>query len=324
MSNIDSIRALVNRVVDGSDGEWAMNINHFDWVPGVGLYGIFSAYEAVKEKSYLQFLIDWSDKYIDKAYEMKTVNSTAPLLTVRKLYNITQNEKYLHVCRDLADDIITNAPRTAYGGLEHTVTEDVEGFENQIWSDTLFMACLFLLEMQEKKYVDFAVEQFMIHHKYLAAEDGLYYHGFNGGDHMSAVKWGRANAWIIYSSAVLYEKTKNSDIAAVIRRHAEALKQVRRQDGGYGTILDEPASYTELSATAGIIAGIKKAVSAGALDSSFEQMCDTKIITDNINANGELMHVSTGTPIMPDKQAYMSIPICPTLYGQGLAVLALI
>ena len=37
------IRKIADRVVNGNDTNWAMNINSFDWVPGVGLYGIFGA-----------------------------------------------------------------------------------------------------------------------------------------------------------------------------------------------------------------------------------------------------------------------------------------
>lgn len=317
------IKKVANRITDCVDTNWEMNINHFDWVPGVGLFGLYNVYEETGDKKYLDYLIDWTDQNLKYAYDMQTVNSTAPLLTVRKLFNITGNEEYLKVCTDIAEHIITKAPLTSYGGLEHTVTEDVEGFCEQIWADTLFMACLFLLEMQEKKYVDFAVNQFLIHHKYLCGKDGLYYHGFNGKDHMSAIKWGRANAWIIYSSAVMVEKTNNEEIKKYIKIHADALKKVQRADGSFGTVLDAEESYSELSATAGIIAGIKKAVSIGILDNSYLDMCGTDIIEKNINADGGLMNVSTGTPIMPDKEAYMNIPRRSTLYGQGLAMLAL-
>lgn len=319
----DYIKKLADRMTDHSDSDWAMNINHFDWVPGVGLFGIYNAYEETKDKKYLDFLISWADAHIDEAYDMQTVNSTAPLLTIKKLYDITGNEKYLKVCTDVAENLITTAPLTSYGGLEHTVTEDGADFHGQVWADTLFMAGLFLLEMGEKKYVDFAANQFLIHHRKLRADDGLYYHGFNGKDHMSAVKWGRANAWIVYSSAALLEKTDNDEIKKYLVDHINALRKVQRKNGGFGTILDEDASYDELSATAGIIAGIKKAVSIGAVDSSYADMCDTAVITDNINEKGELEKVSTGTPVMPDKGAYMNIPLCPTLYGQGLAILAL-
>ena len=318
MVNIQGIRALADRTIEGG-GDWAMNINAFDWVPGVGLCGVYGAYEATGDRKYLDFLTDWADEFLMHAYDMQTVNSTAPLFTVRRLYNLCGNEKYLKVCRDIAEYLVTKAPKTTYGGLEHTVTENVPGFENQVWADTLFMAGLFLLEMQEDRYVDFALDQLFVHHKYLADKDGLYFHGYNGTDHMSAVKWGRANAWIIYSSAYFLEKTGDKRIFELVKRHTDALLRVRRADGGSGTVLDADESYTELSATGGIIAGINKAARLGTVD----VQCDAGIILDNITPAGELSGVSTGTPVMPDKAAYMQIPTCPTLYGQALGILAL-
>ncbi|MEG2670131.1 MAG: glycoside hydrolase family 88 protein, partial [Oscillospiraceae bacterium] len=153
------IRKITDRIVYGKDVDWAMNIEKFDWIPGVGLYGIFNAYRATGEEKYLEFLNEWANRHLQEAYTKKTINSTAPLLTIVELYDETNKEEYLKVCTDIANWIINEAPLTCEGGLEHTVTEVGDGFSQQIWADTLFMVCLFLVKLgkisKQQKYINF-------------------------------------------------------------------------------------------------------------------------------------------------------------------------
>ncbi len=333
---MDVVKKIAERMIYGNDTEWNMNIKSFDWVPGVGLYGILTAYHTTKEKNYLDFLNEWAKLYLEDAYTQKTVNSTAPLLTILGLYEITEKPNYLKVCIDIADWIVTHAPLTKDGGLEHTVTEKVEGFSDQIWADTLFMVCIFLAKLGKltgnESYSDFAVKQLVIHHKLLANPlDGLYYHGWNGAqrNHMSAVYWGRANAWIIYSTMEIIKINDSfedaNEIQAYIKKHAKSLKKWQRSDGTFGTILNDTSSYSEISATAGIIAGIKMAVEQNILDESYLQVYQKGLaaVKAAVTEDGSVSGVSTGTPVMASAQEYKEISIRPTLYGQGLALLAL-
>lgn len=91
--------------------------------------------------------------------------------------------------------------------LQHTVSVNND-FPEQAWADTLFMAAFFLLRMgvllKDEALIDDALNQYYWHIKYLQdPESGLYYHGYNNitGDHMSGIKWGRANAWAAYTMA---------------------------------------------------------------------------------------------------------------------------
>lgn len=329
------IRKIADRVVDGHDTEWGMDIEHFDWVPGVGLFGIWEAYVKTKDQKYLEFLKAWADRHLEEAYQQKTVNSTAPLLTVLLTYTETKNERYLNVCCDLADYVLNDAPRTVDGGLEHTVTEPVPGFSDQCWADTLFMVCIFLTKLGkitgEQKYVDFAVNQLKIHHRLLTDGKGLYFHGYNGAkkDHMSGIRWARANAWIIFSTMMILNDAGDfegrSDIEKMVAAHVEALARVQQPDGGFCTILDDDTSYVEISATAGIIAGVKMAVGAGLADKRYMAVYEKGItaVENAVLEDGTVDMVSGGTPVMPDAQAYKDIPIIPALYGQGLAIAAL-
>lgn len=326
---------IADRITDFHDNDWAMDIEHFDWVPGVGLYGLYHAYKKTGRQKYYEYLISWTERHLNEAYTQKTVNSTAPLLTVVELYNETKESKYLRVCREIADYVLTDAPRTADGGLEHTVTEPVLGFSDQVWADTLIMVCIFMARMGEitgeRKYTDFAVEQLIIHHKLLSDGTGLYYHGYNGAqkNHMSAVRWGRANAWILYATSeiikIIGDFKEKDDLIKFVQNHVKALKAVQRADGGFGTILNDHDSYTEISATAGIIAGIKNSLNYGLIKSEYEIMYKKGIeaVKQAIAEDGSVKGVSTGTPVLPSAEDYKAVPCCTALYGQGLAIIAL-
>lgn len=197
------------------------------------------------------------------------------------------------------------------------------------------MVCIFMARLgavlEHKEYTDFAVDQLLIHHKLLSGgPDGLYYHGYNGAqkNHMSSVCWGRANAWIIYATAQILKVAGDFDgkeeLLERVRRHGAALKKYQRPDGGFGTVLDDESSYTEISATAGIAAGILEMVKLGVLDESYRTVFEKGVaaVAAAMEQDGAVSGVSTGTPVMPNAQAYKEIPCCPTLYGQGLAIVA--
>ncbi len=330
------IEKVTDRIVYGNDSDWNMNIHHFDWVPGVGLYGIWKAYEKTKKPEYIEFLKNWADKHLIEAYDKKTINSTIPCLTILELYLLTGNAEYIKVCEDIAEYIVYQAPVTVDGGLEHTVTEEVPGFGNQMWADTLFMACLFVCKIgkviNRQDYVDFAIKQLKLHHQYLwNEEEGLFYHGWNGNDrnHMSGIFWGRANAWIIYSTVQILEETGDfegrAELISRIEKHIKSLGKWQRDNGMFGTILNDPLAYDETSASSGIAAGIKKAVANGYVDSRLEVIADKcrKSLPNYIDSAGNVLGVSTGTPILPTAERYKEIRQCPTLYGQALMILAL-
>jgi unsaturated rhamnogalacturonyl hydrolase len=339
VENKNLIKKIADRVIFGGDTDWNMDINQFDWVPGVGLHGIFNAWQETGEQKYLNFLTKWTDSFLPAAYTQKTVNSTAPLLTVLDLYlenkECKENKEYLKTCLDIAEYIINGAPLTREGGLEHTVTEAVAALKEQIWADTLFMVCIFLAKLgkvSDIKYTDFAVNQLKIHLDLLSAENGLFYHGWNceTKDHLSGIFWGRANAWIVYSSMEIINTADDFDgkdkVIDHIRKHIEVLAKYQRGDGSFGTIIDDPGSYSETSATAGIAAGIKKAVTAGIADEKYLKTAEKAVdfIKTMIKDDGSVMGVSTGTPIMKDAEAYKTIPASsPTLYGQALSICAL-
>lgn len=329
------IERMADRITDHPSDMWSMDIEHFDWVPGVGLFGIYNAYTKTNNEKYLDYIKGWFKRHIGEAYESKTVNSTAPLITAAYLYEITGDENIRKTLTDAANQIIKTAPRTCDGGLEHTVTEAGAVFKEQIWADTLFMVCIFLAKLGaltgDKTYSDFALSQLEIHHRLLKADDGLYYHAYSGAskDHLSGVKWARANSWIVYSTAkiieILGDFSQKDEFSACLGAHVEALSKVQSENGGFHTVLTEESSYCETSATAAIAAGIKVGIENGFLDEKYSKVCQKaqEFVISEIAEDGTVESVSGGTPVMPDIEAYKAIEIVPTLYGQGLSIMAL-
>jgi unsaturated rhamnogalacturonyl hydrolase len=91
------------------------------------------------------------------------------------------------------------------------------------------------------------------------------------------------------------------------------------------TLIDDPSSYLEASATAGFGYGLLKGARLGVLGEDARQagLRALDYVLDNIDGNGTLQNVSYGTRMGRDLQFYHDIPIQPTAYGQALAILLL-
>ncbi|MBR0277719.1 MAG: glycoside hydrolase family 88 protein, partial [Clostridia bacterium] len=81
----------------------------------------------------------------------------------------------------------------------------------------------------------------------------------------------------------------------------------------------------EASATAGIIAGIKQAVILGIIEEDYLGIYEKGLdyILSVISQKGEVNEVSFGTPVLKSAEEYKNIICVPTLYGQGLAAIAI-
>jgi len=338
MDSNEMIERVINRIVNASGTEsWGMDMNHFDWVPGVGLYGLYKAYTHTKKQYIFDYIENWINRHVDEACILRTVNSSAPMDTILSMYTQTNNSRYQKVCGEAATYIMKDAPRTPDGALEHTVTEAAGVFSQQIWADTLFMVCIFLSHMGavsgEKELLKEAGKQLTIHLEALKdRKTGLFFHGYNceKKNHMSGALWARANAWIIVSAfemlGFLGDNFLGKDqVIKSVREQVQALAGLQRENGMFGTVLNQNDAYDEASATAGISYGITAGVKMGYLDKKCLEIADRAYygVIKLVNESGAVGMVSSGTPVMPTIDAYKTIKIEPTLYGQGLTLMML-
>jgi len=331
------LESVFNRMIQANEhnSNDHMNFDTWEWPVGVALYGLYKFYRLTGKEQYLQFMVEWYDRHIEAGLPPKNVNSVAPLLTLIHIYEQGGNERYLRICEEWADWIMKDMPRTEEGGLQHiTIIADNE---QQLWDDTLFMTVLFLAKMAEvtgqSNYRSEAEYQFLLHIKYLTdIKSGLWFHGwtFDGRHNFGGNLWARGNCWFT-AGAVEYLEISSCS-GAVERFILEALDgQVRKlselqgQNGMWHTLLDDPASYMEASATAGFGYGILKGVRKGYLDASYWETGRKAIeaVTSCIEPDGTVSQVSYGTAIGHEAAHYKNIPICPTAYGQALVIMLL-
>ncbi|MDR1803482.1 MAG: glycoside hydrolase family 88 protein [Treponema sp.] len=303
----------------------------WDWPCGVAYYGICAAYAATGCEEYLSLVKERVDEYIELGLPRWTVNTCAMGHSMITLHEATGDNKYLQIALGKLAYLRGDAPRFAENVLQHTVSANND-FPEQAWADTLFMAALFMLRMGSKlndpAVTEDALNQFYWHIKYLHdPETGLWYHGYDNiaGNHMSGFYWGRANAWAAYTmsqvrrylqAAYLYPRFM--DIVASLNEQLAALKLLQTPDGLWRTLLDDPESYEEVSASCGIAAAmiaLGNPLHRKYIDKSLEG------VLRNISADGRVLNVSGGTAVMKDRDGYRNISReWIQGWGQGLAL----
>lgn len=303
----------------------------WDWPCGVAYYGICAAFTSTGREEYLKLVKDRVDEYIGLGLPSWTVNTCAMGHSMITLYEKTGDETYWNIALSKLDYLRSKALRFADNVLQHTVSVNND-FPEQAWADTLFMAAFFMLrmgvKMKDDALIDDALNQYYWHIKYLQdPETGLWYHGYDNrtGGHMSGFFWGRANAWAAYTMSQVgrilpeaYLYPKFMDVAGSLSEQLSALKLLQTPDGLWRTLLDDPESYEEVSASCGIAAAM---LSRGnPLHQKYVARA-TEGILKNITPDGRVRNVSGGTAVMRDRDGYRSISRDWIQgWGQGLAL----
>ena len=108
------------------------------------------------------------------------------------------------------------------------------------------------------------------------------------------------------------------------RRQVEALLACQEENGMWHTLVDDPDSYVEASATCGFAYGILKGVLMGIGDREWADraMRAVEPILGYTDEEGVVQQVSYGTPMgRESRDFYKEIELKPMPYGQALAML---
>jgi unsaturated rhamnogalacturonyl hydrolase len=320
--------------LDGTAGDY-ISFDSWEWPQGVGMYGLFRAWEFSGDPRHRAVLERWYERRIAAGLPPLNVNTTAPMLALALLFQRTRDQRWSGVLDDWADRVMTDLPRTPEMGFQHVVSDGINS--GQLWDDTLFMVCLFLAAYGRAAgrpdLVNEAIRQFLVHERFLAdRKTGLWFHGwtFEGHHNFAEARWARGNAWVVAGLLDLIEIAGVSGglrdyFLGCLRTHIDSLLLLQAPNGGWHTLLDDPSSYVEASATAGIGYALLKAARIGIADarSRAAGLRALDHVASRIDRDGTLQDVSYGTRMGHDLQFYRDVPMQPTGYGQALALLLL-
>lgn len=338
INNINEVCEKIIGNITNKTGEGfniLLNMKIWDWSQGVALYGIYKYYKATNNKECLNYLIEWFEEGF-KDLPVKNVNTMAPLLTLVHLYEEVKDERYINLCRDWANWVVDEMPKTEDGGLQH-ITIDSDN-EQQLWADTLFMTVLFLAKtgsvLNCSKFTDEAKKQFLVHIRYLSDKTtGLWYHGwtFIGRHNFAKAFWGRGNCWFTSGVVEFFDLLETEDwlkdyLLDAYRSQVKALKNMQHKNGMWHTLIDDPTSYVETSATAGFTYGILKGVRMNYLPEEYKAvgMKGAEAVLRETGEDGIVKNVSYGTVVSSELDYYKRVSLKSTGYGQALTLLMLV
>lgn len=316
-----------------------IDIDCWEWPQGVGIFGLYKYYRVSGKQEILTFLIQWFEEHLKEGILEKNVNTTAPMLTLTYIYEITGEKRYLRFIEEWTDWIMKDKKliRTGDECFQHMITGNPN--DGEILIDTIFMTLLFLARAGKLLHREACIQevnyQILNHIKYLFdKKTGLFYHGFNFNynHNYGEVHWGRGNSWYTVGIMELLPELEEDGalkryFLSVYKAQVRALKQYADKENGlWHTVLDDETSYIEISASAAFLCGIMQGVRNGILKREEYQALIEKAmkqILTYIAADGTVKQVSYGTPIGDSREFYKEIPCCPMTYGQALMILNL-
>lgn len=350
----NELKALIHNVtnnlvnIEDKTGEFLLRLDDgrvidtkgwagWEWTHGIGLYGIYQYYQQTGDEKMRAVIDDWFTARLAEGTPTKNVNTMSPFLTLAYRYEETGNEAWRPYLERWAEWVMHEMPRTDKGAMQHIVYNNEN--HQQMWDDTLMMSVLPLAKigklLDRPEYVEEATYQFLIHVQYLMdRETGLWFHGwtFDGHHNFAQARWARGNSWLtiaIPEFLELVDLPENNAtrryLLQVLESQVSALAKCQDDSGLWHTLLDDPQSYLESSATAGFAYGILKAVRKRYIDASYAPVAEKAIqgVIKHINPAGELTQTSFGTAMGNDLDFYREIALTSMPYGQAMAILCL-
>jgi unsaturated rhamnogalacturonyl hydrolase len=197
------------------------------------------------------------------------------------------------------------------------------------WTDDMFMATSVLARIAARsgddRYAQAAGRLLTEYAGKLQRPDGLFVHAIDGPH-----AWGRGNGFAALGvvDALTYLPAswpQRPAVLAIHRRHMSALLRHQAADGAWRQVIDEPAAYPELTATAMAIAAMARGVRLGWLDRTFVPGIERgwRAVLARVSKDGTLRDVCPSTGAGATKDHYLTRPAINGADDRGAAMVLL-
>jgi unsaturated rhamnogalacturonyl hydrolase len=232
-------------------------------------------------------------------------------------------------------DAAAALPSSAAGALARRAADFMLGTEpgaepvrfGQQWTDDMFMASSVLARVggstRDQRYGDALGRMLIASTERLQRPDGLFNHA-PGAPHA----WGRGNGFAAMSLAdaltyLLPDWPQRARVLDIFKTHVAALTRHQDPDGVWHQVVDDPASYKELTVTALTVTALARGVARGWLDrGTYANAIERgwQAVAARVHDDGTVRDVCTGTGAAPTKEHYLTRPVVNGADDRGGAI----
>jgi rhamnogalacturonyl hydrolase YesR len=198
------------------------------------------------------------------------------------------------------------------------------------WTDDMFMAGAVLARApMSPDRIDGLQRILLTNINTLQRKDGLFIHASKAPH-----AWGRGNGFALLglTEALTYQSptwVPRAEVLAAYRKHVEALARHQSDDGSWRQVVDEPASYRELTVTAMTTAALARGIARGWISrQTYEPIMNRgwQAVAARVNADGSVRDVCSSTGAGETKEYYLNRPVVNGADDRGgaMALLAAI
>ena len=205
--------------------------------------------------------------------------------------------------------------------------QEIVKFRRQ-WTDDMFMASSLLSRVAAAdktnavRYQTTVGRLLTTYADLLQRADGLFIHAKEGPH-----AWGRGNGFALMglTDALTHLPESwpdRSPVLEIYRRHVQALLPLQSDDGSWREVVDEPASYRELTGTAMTVTAMARGVRLGWLPATMRPLIDKgwRAVVTRVNQDGTVRDVCSSTGAGPTKEYYLNRPVVNGADDRGGAI----